>query len=152
MADAGLPPFPACCRLRGQTRIDDRREGLRPEDLWVEFPEYGIRQYFLWKHPTSGASIAMLDFAEGGGVPVKHAHASNQFMYCLEGEYSLHGVRSRPDSRVAFYMNLKDNPHGPTKAIKRSKLIEIYDGFHYYDKPQFHTDETIGGFLAGGNK
>ena len=26
--------------------------------------------------------------------------------------------------------------------------IEIYDGPHYYEKPVFHTDATIGGFLA----
>jgi hypothetical protein len=27
-------------------------------------------------------------------------------------------------------------------------LIEIYDGPHYKEKPVFHTDETIGDFLA----
>jgi hypothetical protein len=27
-------------------------------------------------------------------------------------------------------------------------LIEIYDGPHYYEKPVFHTDKTIGDFLA----
>jgi hypothetical protein len=27
-------------------------------------------------------------------------------------------------------------------------MLEIYDGPHYYEKPVFHTDETIGGFLA----
>ena len=26
--------------------------------------------------------------------------------------------------------------------------IEIYDGPHYKEKPVFHTDETIGDFLA----
>ena len=47
-----------------------------------------------------------------------------------------------------FYMNPKDNPHGPTIAHERSVLIEIYDGPHYYEKPVFHTDQTISGFLA----
>lgn len=119
---------------------------LDPEK-WLDFPEYGFRQYFLWKHPTSGASIALLDFAEGGGVPIKHSHASNQFMFCINGEYSY------TDSDLtltagSFYMNPKDHPHGPTRALKRSLLVEIYDGPHYYEKPSFHTEETIGDFLA----
>lgn len=115
---------------------------------WLDFPEYGFRQYFLWKHPTSGASIALLDYEKGGRIPVKHSHASNQFMYCLQGEYEYtdSGLRLRPGS---FYMNPKDHPHGPTLAHERSLLIEIYDGPHYYEKPMFHTDETIGDFLSG---
>lgn len=119
-------------------------------DGWFKFPEYGFRQYFLWKNPTTGASIALLDYDVGGGIPVKHSHASNQFMYCLEGEYEY------TDSKLiltkgSFYMNPKDHPHGPTIARQRSILIETYDGPHYYEKPSFHTDETIGGFLAGEN-
>ena len=79
-------------------------------------------------------------------IPAPHSHASNQFMYCLEGdyEYTAVGMRLRPGD---FYMNPKDNPHGPTIAHERSLLIEIYDGPHYYEKPVFHTDESIGGFL-----
>ena len=67
-------------------------------------------------------------------------------MYCLEGdyEYTDTGLRLKPGS---FYMNPKDHPHGPTIAHERSVLIEIYDGPHYYDKPSFHTDATIGDFL-----
>jgi 2,4'-dihydroxyacetophenone dioxygenase len=116
-------------------------------DGWRDFPEYGFRQYFLWKHPTSGASIALLEYEKGGRIPVKHSHASNQFMYCLEGEYEYtdSGLRLLPGS---FYMNPKDHPHGPTLAHERSELIEIYDGPHYYEKPVFHTDETIGDFLS----
>ncbi len=118
---------------------------------WLDFPDYGFRQYFLWKHPSTGASIALLDFAEGGKIPVKHSHASNQFMYCLEGEYEYTDSQLvlRPGS---FYMNPKDHPHGPTVARKRSILIEVYDGPHYYDKPVFHTDATIGDFLAKGSQ
>jgi len=117
-------------------------------DGWLDFPEYGFRQYFLWKHPTSGASIALLEYEKGGRIPVKHSHASNQFMYCLEGEYEYtdSGLRLVPGS---FYMNPKDHPHGPTLAHERSVLIEIYDGPHYYEKPVFHTDESIGDFLSG---
>ena len=123
-----------------------RTEALDPAQ-WIDFPDYGFRQYFLWKNPDTGASIAMLEYEKGGRIPVKHSHASNQFMYCLEGdyEYTDSGLRLKPGS---FYMNPKDHPHGPTVAHERSKLIEIYDGPHYYDKPSFHTDDTIGDFLA----
>lgn len=119
---------------------------LDPEG-WIEFPEYGFRQYFLWKHPSTGASIAILEYEKGGRIPVKHSHASNQFMYCLEGdyEYTDSKLRLQPGH---FYMNPKDHPHGPTVAHERSVLIEIYDGPHYYEKPVFHTDETIGEFLS----
>ena len=114
---------------------------------WIDFPEYGFRQYFLWKNPDTGASIALLEYQKGGRIPVKHSHASNQFMYCLEGdyEYTDSRLRLKPGS---FYMNPKDHPHGPTVAHERSLLIEIYDGPHYYEKPIFHTDESIGEFLS----
>ena len=124
---------------------------VRTQDLdpakWLDFPEYGFRQYFLWKNLDTGASIALLDYQKGGRIPVKHSHASNQFMYCLEGdyEYTDSKLRLTPGS---FYMNPKDHPHGPTIAHERSLLIEIYDGPHYYEKPVFHTDETIGGLLS----
>ncbi|PSM16407.1 cupin domain-containing protein [Nitratireductor sp. StC3] len=119
-------------------------------DKWLDFPDYGLRQYFLWKNPDTGASIAILEFEKGGHIPVKHIHASNQFMYCLEGDYEYTdvGLRLKPGS---FYMNPKDNPHGPTLAHEKSVLIEIYDGPHYYEKPVFHTDETIGDFLHKGD-
>lgn len=124
--------------------IDTRK--LDPAQ-WIEFPDYGFRQYFLWKHPTTGASIALLEYEKGGCIPIKHVHASNQFMYCLEGDYEYTDVklRLRPGS---FYMNPKGNAHGPTIAHERSVLIEIYDGPHYDEKPAFHSDETIDGFLA----
>lgn len=124
---------------------------IRTQDLdaaqWIDFPEYGFRQYFLWKNAETGASIALLEYEQGGRIPVKHSHASNQFMYCLEGRYEY------TDSQLtltagSFYMNPKDHPHGPTLAHERSVLIEIYDGPHYYEKPVFHTDESIGGFLS----
>ena len=123
---------------------------LKPEN-WLNFPEYGFRQYFLWKNPATGASIALLEYEPGGGIPIKHSHASNQFMYCLEGEYEY------TDSDIlltkgAFYMNPKDHPHGPTVAKTWCRLVEVYDGPHYYEKPSFHTDATIGGFLDGQQK
>lgn len=118
---------------------------------WLDFPEYGFKQYFLWKNEQTGASIALLDFAKGGRIPIKHSHAANQFMYCLSGDYEYTDVdlRLKPG---AFYMNPKDHPHGPTIAHERTLLIEIYDGPHYYEKPVFHTDETIGQFLTPKDK
>lgn len=117
------------------------------EAKWLDFPDYGFRQYFLYKNESTGASIALLEFNEGGGVPIKHSHASNQFMYCLEGEYAYTSsdLTLRPGD---FYMNPKDHPHGPTIARKKSVLLEVYDGPHYYEKPVFHRDDTIQGFLA----
>ena len=120
---------------------------LDPEK-WLDFPDYGFRQYFLWRNPDTGASTAVLEFEAGGGVPIKHAHASNQFMYCVSGEY-VYTDSNLVLTAGAFYMNPKDHPHGPTLARARSVLIESYDGPHYYEKPDFHTDETIGDFLAG---
>lgn len=114
---------------------------------WIDFPDYGFRQYFLWKNEETGASIAILEYEKGGTIPIKHVHASNQFMYCLEGDYEYTdvGMRLTPGS---FYSNPKGNPHGPTIAHEKSVLIEIYDGPHYDEKPDFHTDETISGFLS----
>jgi|SRR5579875_3247654 len=117
------------------------------DEEWIDYPDYGFRQYFLHKNSETGASIALLEYEKGGRIPTKHTHASNQFMYCLEGdyEYTDSGLRLLPGS---FYANPKDHPHGPTLAHERSVLIEIYDGPHYYEKPEYHTDETIGEFLA----
>ena len=113
---------------------------------WLDFPDYGFKQYFLWKNEETSATVALLDFEEGGGVPMKHTHASNQFMYCLDGEYA-YTDSDLVLTKGSFYMNPKDHPHGPTVARKRSLLIELYDGPHYYEKPSFHTDATIGDFL-----
>ena len=116
------------------------------DENWLDFPVYGFKQYFLWMNEETGATVALLDFEEGGGVPMKHTHASNQFMYCLDGEYA-YTDSDLVLTKGSFYMNPKDHPHGPTVARKRSLLIELYDGPHYYEKPSFHTDETIGDFL-----
>jgi len=39
---------------------------------WLNFPDYGLRQYFLWKNTDNGASIAIIEFARGGCIPTKH--------------------------------------------------------------------------------
>ena len=116
---------------------------------WQQFEKIGLKQYVLWTHPETGASITLLEFPAGSGIPEKHAHASNQFMYCLEGKYEY------TDSQLTlepgdFYMNPKDHPHGPTMAHERSVLVEIYDGPHYYEMPGYHTDATIGKVVEPG--
>ena len=43
---------------------------IRTQDLdpakWLDFPEYGFRQYFLWKNTDTGASIAPYNHLELG--------------------------------------------------------------------------------------
>ena len=34
--------------------------------------------------------------------------------------------------------------HGPTKAHTRCLLLEIYDGPHYFELPDFHSEDTVG--------
>ena len=114
---------------------------------WLDFPEFGFRQRYLWQNEGQNGTVALLDFKEGGRIPIKHVHASNQFMYCIEGDYEYIDTGLRL-AKGSFYMNPKDHPHGPTLAHTRCLLLEIYDGPHYYEKPSFHTDETIGDQLA----
>lgn len=105
-------------------------------EKWVTLKKTGVRVYTLWEDPETGASIALLDFPEGAGMLSRHSHASNQFMYCLEGEYEYlsSGLVLRPGS---FYWNPKGTEHGPTRAHSHTRLIEIYDGPHYTVKPDY---------------
>jgi quercetin dioxygenase-like cupin family protein len=109
---------------------------------WRNIPA-GFRIYPLWEHPRTGASIALFHCPKGVGVPTRHVHASNQFMYCLEGEYeyTATGLKLKPGT---FYMNPKGHPHGPTVARKDSLLIEMYDGPHYFKRPSYHSAATVG--------
>ncbi|HWP01883.1 MAG TPA: hypothetical protein VNL96_00355 [Gemmatimonadaceae bacterium] len=97
----------------------------------------GLEIKVLWEAYRDGPSIALARFAKGSGVPRQHVHASNQFMYCLRGKYAYprSGIVLTPGM---FYWNPKDHPHGPTEALEDSLLIEIYDGPHYYERPDFH--------------
>lgn len=125
------------------------RELLIPEpddDNWtvMDLAE-GVRFNVLYENPETGASISIVEFEPGSGIPSRHRHASNQFMYCLEGEYEY--LEPEPGTVLhpgSFYMNPKGNPHGPTRAHTFCRLLEIYDGPHYFETPDFHTDETVG--------
>jgi 2,4'-dihydroxyacetophenone dioxygenase len=116
-----------------------------PDDAgWVTVPKTGgMRVYTYWEDKKSGASIALLDVPEGAEIPIRHRHASNQFMYCIEGTYEYLNPGLVLE-KGTFYMNPKGNPHGPTLARTRCLLLEIYDGPHYFELPSFHTKDTVG--------
>lgn len=99
----------------------------------------GVFEKMLWRNDATGASIALIKFAKGASIPKPHSHASNQFMFCLSGkyEYTATGVTLLPGS---FYCNPKGNVHGPTLAHEETVVVEIYDGPHYPQVPDWYTD------------
>lgn len=107
---------------------------------WREKSLTGVSEKMLWRNEETGASIALIRFEKGAGLPQPHKHASNQFMYCLSGdyEYTSTGVRLVAGS---FYCNPEGNVHGPTLAHEDTVVLEIYDGPHYPETPSFYTDE-----------
>jgi quercetin dioxygenase-like cupin family protein len=114
---------------------------LRTDDLeWVDKSLAGLSHKMLWRDEDSGASIALVRFAQGHGIPEAHAHASNQFMYCLSGRYRYlpTGTTLTPGS---FYWNPKGSTHGPTVADETSVLLEIYDGPHYPRRPSWYASD-----------
>src|SRR5688572_15028043 len=100
----------------------------------------GIHEKMLWRDEATGASIALIKFDKGAGIPQPHYHASNQFMFCLSGkyEYTSTKVTLTPGT---FYCNPKGNVHGPAIAHEETVVVEIYDGPHYPEKPSWYTDE-----------
>jgi quercetin dioxygenase-like cupin family protein len=61
---------------------------IQSDDLpWREKSLKGISEKMLWRNDETGASIALIKFAKGAGIPQPHLHASNQFMICLQGRY-----------------------------------------------------------------
>lgn len=100
----------------------------------------GLSQKMLWRNEETGASIALIRFEKGVGIPDAHAHASNQFMYCLSGKY-----RYIPTGTTlvagSFYCNPKGSVHGPTIADETTVFLEIYDGPHYPVQPPWYTSE-----------
>lgn len=105
---------------------------------WAAKTLAGLSQKMLWRDDESGASIALIRFEQGVGVPSRHAHASNQFMFCLEGRYTYTatGVTLTPG---AFYWNPKGALHGPTLAEETSVFLEFYDGPHYPTQPDWYA-------------
>lgn len=105
---------------------------------WVDKTLAGLSHKMLWRDDKTGASIALVRFQAGAGIPSAHAHASNQFMYCLSGRYVYlpTQITLTPGS---FYWNPKGCVHGPTRAEEESVLLEVYDGPHYPTQPEWYT-------------
>ncbi|MBP2327883.1 quercetin dioxygenase-like cupin family protein [Kibdelosporangium banguiense] len=113
---------------------------LRTRDLeWVDKTLAGLSHKMLWRDEETGASIALVRFEKGSGIPSRHAHASNQFMYCLSGRYT-YTPTGITLTEGAFYWNPKGASHGPTIAEEESVLLEIYDGPHYPTQPDWYSD------------
>ncbi len=110
------------------------------EISWRDKSIPGLSEKMLWRDEETGASIALIRFRKGVGIPEKHLHTSNQFMYCLEGAYSYteSGILLRPGS---FYWNPKGNVHGPTMALEDTVFLEVFDGSHYPQRPNFYTND-----------
>jgi 2,4'-dihydroxyacetophenone dioxygenase len=94
----------------------------------------------LWRNEETGASIALIKFDKGAGIPQPHYHASNQFMFCLKGRYEYTGTRVVL-TPGCFYCNPKGHVHGPAVAHEETVVVEIYDGPHYPEKPSWYADE-----------
>ncbi|WP_116953417.1 cupin domain-containing protein [Jiangella endophytica] len=112
---------------------------LQVDDLdWIDKTLAGLSQKMLWRNDRTGASIALVRFAAGSGIPSRHAHASNQFMFCLEGRYSYlpSGITLEKGS---FYWNPEGSAHGPTLAHEDTVLLEVYDGPHYPTQPEWYS-------------
>ena len=127
------------------TMVSDRASGsteyiVKTEDGWITKGVDGHTVRPLWTDPVTQFSVALVRFKKGSGVPGAHKHASNQFMYCIQGryEYASTGVTLEPGS---FYHNPKDSVHGPTIAHEDCLLIEIYDGPAYYERPAYYDAE-----------
>lgn len=113
---------------------------LQSADLeWRPKSLPGLYEKMLWRNEETGASIAMIKFEKGSSIPKPHSHASNQFMFCFSGryEYTATGVTLVAGS---FYCNPKGNVHGPTIAHEDTVVLEIYDGPHYPQVPDWYTN------------
>jgi 2,4'-dihydroxyacetophenone dioxygenase len=106
---------------------------------WREKSLKGIHEKMLWRNEETGASIALIRFDKGAGIPQPHLHASNQFMFCLSGRYEYTATRTVLTAG-SFYCNPKGNVHGPAVAHEETVVIEIYDGAHYPQTPPWYTD------------
>ena len=107
---------------------------------WREKSLAGLFEKMLWRDEETGATIALIRFDKGVGIPDAHFHAANQFMFMIEGryEYTATGVVLTPG---CFYWNPKGNVHGPTMAHEKTIFLEMYDGPHYPERPSWYKDD-----------
>ncbi|MEW2113696.1 cupin domain-containing protein [Streptomyces sp. NPDC005474] len=110
---------------------------------WADKTLAGLSHKALWRDEESGASISLVRFAKGSGIPSRHSHASNQFMFCLKGRYTYEPT-GLTLTEGSFYWNPKGSLHGPTVAEEESILLEVYDGPHYPTQPDWYSspDDT----------
>ena len=114
---------------------------LQAESIaWREKTLKGLYEKMLWRDEKTGATIALIRFEKGVGIPSPHSHASNQFMFCMEGryEYTKTGVTLTAGS---FYWNPKGHVHGPTIAHEETTVLEMYDGPHYPQRPDWYDND-----------
>jgi 2,4'-dihydroxyacetophenone dioxygenase len=112
---------------------------LQVQDLeWLEKTLAGLSHKPLWRNDETGASISLVRFREGSGIPSRHSHASNQFMFCLSGRYT-YVPTGLTLTEGSFYWNPKGSLHGPTRAEQDTVLLEIYDGPHYPTQPEWYS-------------
>jgi len=129
-----VPNLPADAPDIGEVLLD--AESLE----WREKSLTGLYEKLLWRDDETGATIALIRFDEGAGIPDPHKHASNQFMFMLEGryEYTATGITLTPGS---FYWNPKGHVHGPTVAHEKTVFLEMYDGPHYPERPSWYSSD-----------
>lgn len=137
----------AADRAREQRATDDdgraahrfREILLQTNDVaWVDKTLEGLTHKALWRDEDTGASISLVRFARGSGIPSRHSHASNQFMFCLSGRY-VYVPTGITLTEGSFYWNPQGSLHGPTIAEEDSILLEFYDGPHYPTQPDWYT-------------
>ncbi|MCK2244670.1 MULTISPECIES: cupin domain-containing protein [unclassified Crossiella] len=137
-------------RARERTAVDADGEAahrfreilLETHNLsWAAKTLAGLTHKALWRNEDTGASISLVKFEQGAGIPSRHSHASNQFMFCLSGRYTYlpTGITLTEGS---FYWNPKGSRHGPTLAEETSILLEVYDGPHYPTQPDWYSSPT----------
>jgi quercetin dioxygenase-like cupin family protein len=115
---------------------------LQTDDLeWVEKSLAGLSHKLLWRDEDTEASIALVRFEQGAGIPTPHRHASNQFMFCLSGRY-VYLPTGTTLTKGSFYWNPVGSTHGPTMAEETSVLLEMYDGPHYPERPSFYDNDA----------
>ena len=92
---------------------------------WREKSLKGVHEKMLWRNDETGASIALIKFDKGAGIPQPHYHSSNQFMFCSAGPLRMHLDRRRAHAG-SFYCNPKGNVHGrrsPTRKPSWSRSM-----------------------------
>ncbi|MEW2398260.1 cupin domain-containing protein [Streptomyces sp. NPDC046862] len=123
----------------GETLFRFREILLRTQDLaWLDKTLAGLTHKALWRNEETGASISLVRFQKGAGIPSRHSHASNQFMFCLKGRYT-YVPTGLTLTEGSFYWNPKGSLHGPTLAEEESILLEVYDGPHYPTQPDWYS-------------